>query len=211
MSKGRDAKVGSRSLCLHRKFSTSSANPRKIMQQMARSAPISCTNCTNGTKMVSRILKFKDNCWMVVVNGTLVDKPRHEGSPYTGFLQSSSGKALEWSRRGWWGRLSHWLHPGTPGCKKIYRNMVRLNPTTEQQLTALSRATHISFLVVLFRSIPYNLAEMKWSLNAGMSFSVARQPSAESRPFITSGRTGTADMFSGFCGEVCVRQIKSRF
>lgn len=127
MSRGRDAKVGSRSLCLQRKFSTSSANPRKIMQQMARSAPISCTNWASRTKMVSRILNFKDNCLMVVVNGTLADKPRYEGRPYTGSPQSSWGKALEWSRRGWWGRPSHWLHPGTPDCKKVHTNRVKSN------------------------------------------------------------------------------------
>lgn len=57
--------------------------------------------------------------------------------------------------------------------------------------------THTSFLDVLFRSIPYNLAEMKWSLKAGMSFSVARQPSIDRKQLITSGRTGTGDMFAG--------------
>lgn len=57
--------------------------------------------------------------------------------------------------------------------------------------------THTSFLDVLFRSTPYNLAEMKWSLKAGMSFSVAVQPRADKRQLITSGRTGTGDRFSG--------------
>ena len=38
---------------------------------------------------------------------------------------------------------------------------------------------------------------MKWSLKAGMSFSVAMQPRADMRPLITSGRTGTGDMFTG--------------
>lgn len=45
--------------------------------------------------------------------------------------------------------------------KKVYRNTVMASSRGEQQLTALSRRTHISFLVILFRSIPYNLAEMK--------------------------------------------------
>lgn len=61
----------------------------------------------------------------------------------------------------------------------------------------LKKTTHTSFLAVLFRSIPYSLAEMKWSLKAGMSFSVAMQPRADMRPLITSGRTGTGDMFTG--------------
>lgn len=38
---------------------------------------------------------------------------------------------------------------------------------------------------------------MKWSLKAGMSFSVAMQPSADMKQLITNGRTGTGDMFSG--------------
>lgn len=37
--------VGRRSLWRQRRFSTSSAKPRKIMQQMARSEPMSSTNC----------------------------------------------------------------------------------------------------------------------------------------------------------------------
>lgn len=57
--------------------------------------------------------------------------------------------------------------------------------------------TYTSFLDVLFRSIPYNLAEMKWSLKVGMSFSVAIQPSTDNKQLITNGRTGTGDMFSG--------------
>lgn len=57
--------------------------------------------------------------------------------------------------------------------------------------------THTSFLVVLFRSIPYNLAAMKWSLKAGMSFSVATQPRADMKQLITSGRTGSGNMFPG--------------
>ncbi len=64
--------------------------------------------------------------------------------------------------------------------------------------------TYTSFLVVLFRSIPYNLAEMKWSLKAGMSFSVAMQPSADMKQLITNGRTGTGDMFSGILVGLCV-------
>lgn len=116
MSRGREAKVGSRSLCLQRKLSTSSANPRKIMQQMARRAPISCTNWAKNKSGESGVEVQRQ-----VLNGRKMDKPRHEGSPYTGFLQSSWGKALEWSRRGWWGRLSHWLHPGTPGCERRHK------------------------------------------------------------------------------------------
>lgn len=57
--------------------------------------------------------------------------------------------------------------------------------------------THTSFFVVLFRSIPYSLAEMKWSLKAGMIFNVAKQPRADKKQLITSGRTGTGDMLSG--------------
>lgn len=57
--------------------------------------------------------------------------------------------------------------------------------------------THTSFFIVLFRSIPYNLAEMKWSLKAGMSFNVAKQPSADMRQLITNGRMGTGDILVG--------------
>lgn len=59
------------------------------------------------------------------------------------------------------------------------------------------KMTHTSFLDVLFRSIPYNLAEMKWSLKAGISLSVAKQPSTDMSQLMTSGRTGMGDMFSG--------------
>lgn len=44
MSNGREAMVGRRSLWRQRRFKTSSAKPRKIMQQMARSEPMSSTN-----------------------------------------------------------------------------------------------------------------------------------------------------------------------
>lgn len=64
--------------------------------------------------------------------------------------------------------------------------------------------THTSVLVVLFRSIPYSLAAIKWSLKAGMSFSVATQPSADMRPLITSGRTGSGNMFPGIRTSLCV-------
>lgn len=62
--------------------------------------------------------------------------------------------------------------------------------------------THTSFLDVLFRSIPYSLAEIKWSLKAGMSLIVAMHPSTDMKQLITSGRTGTGDMFAGFFGFV---------
>jgi hypothetical protein len=38
--------------------------------------------------------------------------------------------------------------------------------------------------------MPYNLAAMKWSLNAGMSFIVAKHPSADNMQLIRSGKTG---------------------
>lgn len=41
---GSDAIEGSNSLCRHRRFSTSSANPRKIIQQMDNNAAIHSTN-----------------------------------------------------------------------------------------------------------------------------------------------------------------------
>ena len=44
MRRGSEAAVGSSSLWRHCRFRTSSAKPRKIMQQMARSAPIRATN-----------------------------------------------------------------------------------------------------------------------------------------------------------------------
>lgn len=45
---------------------------------------------------------------------------------------------------------------------------------------------------------------MKWSLKAGMSFSVAMQPSADMKQLITNGRTGTGDMFSGILVGLCL-------
>ena len=45
MRRGREAMVGSSSLCRQRRLRTSSANPRKIMQQMERSAVMNCANC----------------------------------------------------------------------------------------------------------------------------------------------------------------------
>lgn len=57
--------------------------------------------------------------------------------------------------------------------------------------------THTSFLDILFKSIPYNLAEMKWSLKAGISFTVAMHPRTDKKQLITSGRTGTGDMLAG--------------
>lgn len=44
---------------------------------------------------------------------------------------------------------------------------------------------------------------MKWSLKAGMSFSVAMQPSADMRQLITRGRTGTGDMLPGILVGLC--------
>lgn len=204
MSRGREAKVGSRSLCLQRKLSTSSANPRKIMQQMARRAPISCTNWAKNKSGESG-----------------VEVQRQWGKWGEDGQTSSWGKPLHWFptkqlRKGTGMKQKRMMRKTVPLItpwdsglqKKAQGNTVRESTTQEQQLPALTRVTHISFLDVLFRSIPYNLAEMKWSLNAGMSFSVARQPSADSRPFITSGRTGTGDMFSGLSGRY---QIKTRF
>ena len=46
MSNGNVATVGMIILCRHFKFRTSSANPRKIMQLMLRSAHKYCTNCS---------------------------------------------------------------------------------------------------------------------------------------------------------------------
>lgn len=51
MSSGNDAIVGSNSLCRHFKFSTSSAKPNNIMQQIDRRADINSTNC-NQNKLI---------------------------------------------------------------------------------------------------------------------------------------------------------------
>ena len=209
MSRGRDAKVGSRSLCLHRKFSTSSANPRNIMQQMARSAPISCTNWANN----------KDAGWLFKIQRQVSNGG---GKWHIDGQTSSWGKPLHWFptkqlRKGTGMKQKRMMRKTvpliTPWDSGLQKGQQKHGEAKSQQraTTDCLSVTHISFLVVLFRSIPYNLAEMKWSLNAGMSFSVARQPSADSRPLITSGRTGTADMFPASCGEVCVRQIRPRF
>lgn len=72
------------------------------------------------------------------------------------------------------------------------------------KLLDLEETTHTSFLDVLFRSIPYNLAEMKWSLKAGISFRVAKQPSTDMSQLMTSGRTGIGDMFSGISLCLCM-------
>lgn len=64
--------------------------------------------------------------------------------------------------------------------------------------------THTSFLTVLFMSIPYSLAEIKCSLNAGMSVSVAIQPSTDMKQLITSVRTGIGDTLSCILTSLCV-------
>lgn len=64
--------------------------------------------------------------------------------------------------------------------------------------------THTSFLTILFRSNPYSLAEIKWSLNAGMSVSVAIQPSTDMKQLITSVRTGIGDTLSFILTSLCV-------
>lgn len=97
---------------------------------------------------------------MVVVNGTLADKPRYEGRPYTGSPRSSWGKALEWSRRGWWGRPSHWLHPGTPDCKKVYTNKVKSNKRDNNWLHFRGRLT---FAFWLFCLDPFRTIWQKWN------------------------------------------------
>lgn len=56
--------------------------------------------------------------------------------------------------------------------------------------------THTSFLTVLLRSFPNSLAEMKCSLKAGMSVSVAKQPTADIRQLITRVRTGIGETLS---------------
>lgn len=151
-------------------------------------------------KMVSRI--FKDNCFMVVNWRThLVMREDLTLAPHKAAEERHWNEAEEDDEED---RPTDYTL-GLRTAKKVYTNRVKSNK--RDNWLHFRRATHICFLVVLFRSIPYNLAEMKWSLNAGMSFSVARQPSADSRAFITSGRTGTADMFSGFC----VILINSRF
>lgn len=55
--------------------------------------------------------------------------------------------------------------------------------------------TYTSFFAILFKSIPYSLAPMKCSLNAGISLMVAMQPSTDMQQLITKGITGTGDIF----------------
>lgn len=66
--------------------------------------------------------------------------------------------------------------------------------TTEKSLQ--QRLTHISVFLVLFRSMPNNLAVMKCSLKAGMSFTVAKHPSTDKHRLIRSGSTGNWDIFT---------------
>lgn len=56
MSKGREATVGNNSLCLHRKLSTSSANPNRSIQQIDNRAASSSMNC-NHTKLNDQCLE----------------------------------------------------------------------------------------------------------------------------------------------------------
>lgn len=55
--------------------------------------------------------------------------------------------------------------------------------------------THTSFFVVLFMSLPYSLADMKWSLKAGMSLSVAKHPRTDMQQLMMRGSKGTGDIF----------------
>lgn len=66
------------------------------------------------------------------------------------------------------------------------------------------RMTHTSFLTVLLRSFPYSLAAMKCSLKAGMSVSVAKQPTADIKQLITSVRTGIGDTLSCILTSHCL-------
>lgn len=55
--------------------------------------------------------------------------------------------------------------------------------------------TYTSFFAILFKSIPYSLAPMKCSLNAGISLMVAMQPSIDMQQLMTRGITGTGFIF----------------
>lgn len=88
-------------------------------------------------------------------------------------------------------RIYSCLTPNVPrtGCGSI---------TTRHQQKAVTEPkeilTHTSFLVVLFRSLPYSLADMKCSLKAGMSLSVAMHPRTDMQQLMMRGRTGTGDI-----------------
>lgn len=64
--------------------------------------------------------------------------------------------------------------------------------------------THTSFLTVLLRSFPNSLAEMKCSLKAGISVSVAKQPTADIKQLINRVRTGIGGTLSCILTSHCL-------
>lgn len=75
-----------------------------------------------------------------------------------------------------------WISVGTPG------------PPDQEATESKETLTHTSVFVVLFRSLPNSLADMKCSLKAGMSLSVAKQPRTDMQQLMRRGRTGTGDI-----------------
>lgn len=202
MSKGKDAMVGSRSLCLHRRFNTSSAKPRKIMQQMARRAPISCTNWRH------RRTWFKNKYSYVIYNSLL--------------CTSSWGKPIHWSptkqlRKGTGMKQNRIIKKTvplmTPWDSGLSKDVRYTNSKTLDFwfcFVGYIQDTYTSFLDVLLRSIPYNLADIKWSLKVGISLMVAKQPNIDKQQFITNGKTGTGDMLASILSASMTTQISNR-
>lgn len=91
-----------------------------------------------------------------------------------------------------WLPVSHLLSNAQSSQDSLW---IHHNPDQDKAVTGLKEIlTHTSFFEVLFRSLPYSLADMKWSLKAGMSLSVARQPRPDMQQLMMRGRTGTGDM-----------------
>lgn len=110
MRRGSEAAVGSSSLWRQRRFKTSSAKPRKIMQQMARSAPIRATNWGRLGKVMAPTYShfafpFKNSHLSFVlstpsptqITPTLPGSSQPQAAALTNPLTSWWGKALQCS------------------------------------------------------------------------------------------------------------------
>jgi len=184
--------VGRRSLWRQRRFRTSSAKPRKIMQQMARSEPMSSTNC--GTENRTPVTDGRSLPAPATLPGPgkphLVMRKGHALLLHEAPQEGHRDEAEEDDQEH--GPADHALRFGAE--RKVRRG-VSLGAAGPGAGPALrGSATHTGRREALLRSSPKSRAARKWSLKAGISTSVPTKPSSDPPRLMRRGTAGQAAM-----------------